>query len=358
VQIRNYLTDIASGYHMESLHSPGHELLRHAPEVFAPLIPGGLRVNGSGGKGTPTFTPWIGILDPDEAPTPEMGIYLVWIFKRDLNEVVLTLLQGVTALGKKVGFANSYPILRAAANRIRSGLKSDLTGLDATADFGKDRRQAGYTAGSIVAKTYDVSRLPAEAELRHDLRRLIRLYQEAIWVKKELLITEPGEIMTGSPATSPEPGEVSGGFKPKNREDYFVEMDSRRQRRRGDRHELLLSQYAQIAAELGHRPRNIRVHPRDMTMSVNGHEWLVEAKVVYNGNASQASRAAIGQLMEYSHIYYEVGERPHRMALFSEPIGDLFVGLLEELGIAAVWKGETGWDASHLARQHGLIRPA
>lgn len=357
MQIRDYLTAIASGYNMESLHSPGHELLRRAPEVFAPVIPGGLRVIGSGGKGTPTFTPWIGILDPDEAPTPEAGIYLVWIFKRDLNEVVLTLLQGVTALGKKVGFANSYPVLNAAANRIRGGLTSDLTGLDSTADFGKDRRQAGYTAASIVAKTYDISRLPAEEDLRHDLRRLIGLYQEATWVKKELLITEPGEILTGSPSTSPEPGEDSGGFKPKNREDYFVEMDSRRQRRRGDRHELLLSQYAQIATELGHQPRNVRVHPRDMTMLVDGHEWLVEAKVVYNGNASQASRAAIGQLMEYSHIYYEVGQRPHRMALFSEPIGDLFVGLFEELCIAVVWKGDSGWEASNLARQSGLVGP-
>lgn len=355
VQIRDYLAGIAAGYNMNSLHSPGHELLRRAPEVFVPLIPGGLRVAGSGGKGTPTFTPWVGIFDPDEAPTPEAGIYLVWIFKRDLDEVVLTLLQGVTALGKKIGFAESYPVLKLTADRIRGGFKADLSGLDYTANFGKDRRQAGYTAATIIAKTYQLSNLPSEENLRHDLRRMLRLYQESIWVKKSLQITVPGEVITATPPIAREPGEESGGFKPKSREDYFVEMNARRQRRRGDRHELLLSQYAEFATGLGHRPRNIRVHPRDMTMQVQSNEWLVEAKVVYNGNASQAARAAIGQLFEYAHIYYDADKRPGLMALFTEPIGALYVEVLERLGIAAVWKGESGWEASELAHVAGLM---
>lgn len=183
-------------------------------------------MSGSGGKGTPTFTPWIGIFDPDEAPTAEAGIYLAWIFKRDLDEVVLTLLQGVTALGRKIGFADSYPVLKVASDRIRDGLEADLSGLDVTADFGKDRRQAGYTAATIVAKTYKLSKLPAEDRLHDDLRRMLQIYQASIRVKKNLLITAPGVVMTGSPPSAQEPGEGSSEFKPKNRDDYFVEMKS------------------------------------------------------------------------------------------------------------------------------------
>lgn len=358
MHIRDYLAEIAAGYNMASLHSAGHELLRRAPEVFLPLIPAGLRVSGSGGKGTPTFTPWIGIFDPDEAPTPEAGIYLVWIFKRDLDEVVLTLLQGVTALGKKIGFADSYPVLSLAADRIRDGLGNNIQGLDRTADFGQDRRQAGYSAATIVAKTYKISDLPTEEGLRHDLQRMLRLYQESIWVKRNLLATAPGVVMTESPPVPREPGEGTGGFKPKNREDYFVQMSTGVQRRRGDRHELLLNQYEQVAKALGHEVHNQGVHPRDATMLVQGREWLVEAKVVYNGNASQAARAAIGQLMEYAHIYYAPDRRPRLMALFSEPIGALYVAILEQLDIAVVWKGESGWEASELAYGAGLLRPS
>jgi hypothetical protein len=43
------------------------------------------------------------------------------------------------------------------------------------------------------------------------------------------------------------------------------------------------------------------------------------------------------------------------MALFTEPVGPLFVELLESLDIAAVWKGEDGWEASDLATAAGLI---
>lgn len=144
-------------------------------------------------------------------------------------------------------------------------------------------------------------------------------------------------------------------FKPKDRHDYLVQIQGRTERRRGDRHELLLAEYADLADSLGHQPSNTRVHPRDLTLQVAGEEWLVEAKVVYDGNASQASRAAIGQLLEYSHFIYAPGFRPRMMALFTEPLGDAFIALLETHGIAAVWKGRRGWDASGLARKAGLI---
>ena len=90
-------------------------------------------------------------------------------------------------------------------------------------------------------------------------------------------------------------------------------------------------------------------------MDVHGQEWLVEAKVVYNGNASQAVRAAIGQLLEYAKFLYEEVREPRMMALFTEPIGPLFVELLESLNIAAVWKDEHRWEASDFATSSGLV---
>lgn len=355
--LRDYLVRIASGYDSRSLHSAGHVLLRRAQEVIVPLIPGGLKVIASGGKGTATFTPWIGILDPDEAATPEDGIYLVIIFKRELDEVVLTLNQGVTALRKRMGTKASLPILRAEAERIRLALRADLQGLDAQVDFGRDPRQAGYAAANIASKTYSIAEMPSEKQIREDLQRMLRLYQDAVWVKGNPAdSTRPNEGASSGSTQQPTRGQfVPKEFKPKDRRDYLVQIQGRTERRRGDRHELLLAQYATLAESLGHQPSNTKVHPRDLTLQVAGEEWLVEAKVVYNGNASQAARAAIGQLLEYSHFLYEPECQPRKMALFTEPLGDAFIALFEALGIGAVWKGAKGWDASGLAREAGLI---
>ncbi|MDQ0822350.1 hypothetical protein QFZ69_003229 [Arthrobacter sp. V1I7] len=167
------------------------------------------------------------------------------------------------------------------------------------------------------------------------------------WITRIIPAPNNG-IETGQPA---QPGrrteyeDVPVHFKPKDRQEYIVQVAARTSRRRGDRHELLLTEYASHVTPRGHRPSNTSVHPRDLTLRVGKDDWLVEAKVVYEGNATQAVRAAIGQLSEYSHFLYEKQNRPRLMALFNEPVGDGFVGLLEELGIAAVWKteGRLGW---------------
>lgn len=248
-------------------------------------------------------------------------------------------------------------MLRAEEQRVRLALRQDLQGLDARFDFGLDPRQAGYSAINIASKTYSIAEMPSETQIREDLQRMLRLYQDAVWTKRNLPdSTSPNEGESSGSAERPTRGSVvPKQFKPKDRHDYLVHVQGRTERRRGDRHELLLKQYAELADLLGHKPSNAKVHPRDLTLQVAGEEWLVEAKVVYNGNASQAARAAIGQLFEYSHFLYELECQPRRMALFSEPLGDAFVALFETLGIAVVWKGSDGWNASGLARQAGLI---
>jgi hypothetical protein len=63
-------------------------------------------------------------------------------------------------------------------------------------------------------------------------------------------------------------------------------------------------------------------------------EWLVEAKVLYSGNATDAVRAAIGQLMTYRYFLYQCHAPPYLLALFNEPVRDAYSALMESLGIA------------------------
>jgi len=84
-------------------------------------------------------------------------------------------------------------------------------------------------------------------------------------------------------------------------------------------------------------------------------EWLVEAKVVYNGNATNAARDSIGQLLQYRHFLYPSGSPVRSVALFTEPIGDAYVGLLDSVGIMSIWKAKGGWQGSAAAQADGLV---
>jgi hypothetical protein len=98
------------------------------------------------------------------------------------------------------------------------------------------------------------------------------------------------------------------------------------------------------------------VNPRDLVLRRGASEWLVEGEVLRRGNAAHAVREAIGQLLEYRRFQYvEFGKSvPVLVGLFSEPIGDAYVTLLEELGIQSVWREGEKWAGSMAAVQAGL----
>ena len=79
-----------SDHRLAGLGTPTQLLLRNAGRALAEHSPGGLLVIGSGGKGTATFTPWVGFFDPDVTVTPEEGIYVVYLFSADLTAVQLS----------------------------------------------------------------------------------------------------------------------------------------------------------------------------------------------------------------------------------------------------------------------------
>jgi hypothetical protein len=145
-------------------------------------------------------------------------------------------------------------------------------------------------------------------------------------------------------------------FAPKSDSDYVAHLVGKKLVK-SRRHETLVKQFGDHAKFLGLAPAT-NVHPRDMTLAPSGQdEWLVEAKVVYNGNVTHAVRETIGQLFQYRHFLYGAGDQVQLLALFTEPIGDAYVALLESLGIAAAWKAEGGWAGNQSAAEAGLLGP-
>lgn len=159
--------------------------------------------------------------------------------------------------------------------------------------------------------------------------------------------------------TTPEPveREVTGesfrawdDFKPKDEGDYVAEV-KRRTIVKSRTHEAVLNRYAAWARNEGFATSS--PHPVDLTLRRGTRLWLVEAKVLYRGNATNAVRGAIGQLLAYRHFLYS-GDDPALVALFSESIGDAYVGLLDSLGIRAVWPCGAGWCGSAAAVADGV----
>lgn len=75
----------------------------------------------------------------------------------------------------------------------------------------------------------------------------------------------------------------------------------------------------------------------------------MEAKVVYQGNATTAVRGALGQLLAYRHFLYQGLPQPRLLALFAEDVGEAYTAFLEEVGVASVWKAGRDWRGSSTA---------
>ncbi|MFJ8590699.1 hypothetical protein [Streptomyces sp. NPDC093598] len=142
-------------------------------------------------------------------------------------------------------------------------------------------------------------------------------------------------------------------FRPKDSGEYIARLAGRELIKKRE-HEDLLRSYGQEMARMRWRP-STRVHPRDLELVRDAHTWLVEVKVVYKGNGTEAARAALAQLLEYRHFFYPAGNKPGMLALFSEEIGRAHVSLLGELGIRVVWRTQTGWDGDKGAQSAELV---
>jgi hypothetical protein len=146
--------------------------------------------------------------------------------------------------------------------------------------------------------------------------------------------------------------EAVGEFKPKDASDYLAVVPARTLKKSRE-HESLLSTYGTAMMDAGWTAIT-NVHPRDMELSRGGNHWLVEVKMVYGGNATQAARAAVAQLLEYRHFYYR-GVAPGLVGLFSESLGGAYEELLESIGIATVWRSGAGWSGGERSRSAGLV---
>lgn len=323
-------------------------------QVIESILPAGLKVLAGAVHTHDASQPWIGILDPDAASDTGDGLFLLWTFDMTTDRVVFGVAHS-KAVDERTWSSAARAGFGVVLDQFRRNVGSDRVWAAAAEPPKTLAGLGGKPATYVAAIQYAIDDMPSEEELRSDLAGMIRLYRSA---SVNAAMAPTGDVPTDGGrvgASDLHDRAVVWEFRPSNREDYVVQMVARSALRQGSRHELLLTQYAAYASQRGMRASNTGVHPRDLVLQAVDNEWLIEAKVVYNGDARQAVRAAISQLLEYSHFFYDSNSAPSRMALFTESVGDAYVGLLDSLGIAAVWKGEGAWEGSALAIEAQLI---
>ena len=164
-----------------------------------------LLVTGSVGNGTWAETSWVAIFDPRITKSAQNGVYVVYLFDQGGRHVYLSLNQATLEVYEE--YKKLYrQVLEDRAVSTRELLSpyniSDLIQgpLDLT---GKGRFTIGYCAGNILAIKYELTSIPNETDLVHDLNRMLHLYSTYVAVKNgEVGESEelPDSINTGQEA--------------------------------------------------------------------------------------------------------------------------------------------------------------
>ncbi|MFI9463854.1 MrcB family domain-containing protein [Streptomyces xiamenensis] len=347
---------------------PGHQLLKAAGDRLQGSLPYGMVAKGHGGQGVVPVTPWIGVHDSSAGKSGESGLYIAYILAADRSTVTMTLQQGITEIHKQLNESKGerlYTYLRLRTQAFRQILPPQLLrGLTEAPNFrdpNRNWRPLSYSAASIAAMTYDLDNLPSEVDLCADLGfmvSLLKLATEAsVYIQENFAAPGPTISLAAdyvhSPEQKPEDRGLNG-FCPKDSGAYTVHISAQQQLRKRD-HERLIADFGPHAKERGFTPITDKAHPRDIILKRDSQEWVVEAKVVREGNTTLASREALSQLFEYRHFYYqeEGYPAPHLLGLFTEEIG-AYEPYLEHHGIASVWQTADGWRGSDRAAAWGI----
>jgi 5-methylcytosine-specific restriction protein A len=137
------------------------------------------KTQGSAGAGNWAETSWVGVFDLSVTDSATRGHYVVYLFRADGTAVHLSLNQGTTAV------FNTERRRYISALEARAQEYASLLGLTerdglhlGPVDLGGGRPPLtpGYEAGNVAAITYDATRIPDNAQLEKDLRRMLDLY--------------------------------------------------------------------------------------------------------------------------------------------------------------------------------------
>lgn len=146
--------------------------------------------------------PYIPILRPDETETTQKGVYVVYLFDTEANQLYLTLNQGATEAQRASGLAGppyAVEILKRHATAYRSLLDPPAQFNDGSSELteritadGKNEKISNaenYNKGTIVYRAYDLNEVGKDSHksLVDDLTTIVEFYDQFL----EQLYSDP-----------------------------------------------------------------------------------------------------------------------------------------------------------------------
>lgn len=187
MKIRNILLEILQNYRYESNNNlKGNYLAHNIRTLFLDPFKSLIKeygeryiVQGSPGQGNWADCPWIGIFDSLKTESAQTGYYLVYLFDKNMNNVYLSLNQGVTHI-KKEYKRGAKEVLFARAENYRCKLDyllSDQINIQLNSKLTNPQL---YETGNILATCYNINSIPDELTLVKDFRRFLSYYQKLL----------------------------------------------------------------------------------------------------------------------------------------------------------------------------------
>lgn len=143
---------------------------------------------GSDGQGNILRTPWIATFNPEVTKSATSGFYPVYLFRDNMEEMVLAIGFGATQFEEKYGKGEKFfkelghavmgmqtsssHLLKVLSPSVRERLSLKPTILDSSKDF----KLQAYEKCSIYSLTYSLDKLPSDDELQKDYLEIIKLY--------------------------------------------------------------------------------------------------------------------------------------------------------------------------------------
>ena len=143
-----------------------------------------LLFTGSCGVGQKTDYPWVAVFNTNITRSATKGLYIVYLFKKDLSGFYLTLNQGITYF-QKTYKRSKYECARKVANYFKEEIgdnyfsKEDIDLLANRGTLG-----FGYQETTILSKYYSKNSFE-EQDILDDLKKMMNIYDELVGVLGE-----------------------------------------------------------------------------------------------------------------------------------------------------------------------------
>ena len=153
-------------------------LTHYIPEELKKIIGLNFKIKGSMGQSYKSDCPWIAICNPKITTTTQSGIYIAYLFKKDMSGFYLTLNQGIKNY-QDLFHNKKYDYAVKVANYFKNEISSSEFSKDdiCLGNVKSGDRSYGYEKTTIVSKYYSLDSYNDEGML-NDLLSMVSIYNE------------------------------------------------------------------------------------------------------------------------------------------------------------------------------------